>query len=489
MMRKLFIFFSFLWAGLSAAAQEPLGIFRAGTLYSTSGCVTIYPEGFVLKNPSRLTVDGGREAVLQPGVHIVTLEDENGRTAKDSVRVIAALPPSGPVLPRILCIGESTTAGISRDPKTGRTDDGWNWVSMMYRKAGADGVRILCLGTESLTGEAAYTAHGGWSSYTFLNWPCAAKMDPHAPDHFFKSETMWYALGLRSVTGAEFSGEPWQYDLMTATPFGKYPPDGDARLWDFVLSVQGSHGYPEFSGTGKYKGTQRQTARLREWAENLARNPLNEFYSLEKAKTSDHAFSTDAYLERYRTLDDNGIRLPARSICPAGERVVGSDGKVYQVGSRIVSQEMLRKVSVCTPTQVIVNIGINDGDSRCSEKAAAEAIVRLMSSFGPLPAAWFVNRWPGVCRKPLWEPAYLPRQYAINGNNTRVIGIYSLLRAGAKIQIIDVWHCQSPVSQLQERWKDGVLDCSTDDVHTGYAGQMTAAGQALGWLYASLRDK
>ena len=486
-MRKFFIIFTFLLTCLPAKAQEVFRIFPSGPLFTAGQDVTVYPEGFVLENPSRLTVNGGRETLLHPGINIVILEDENGRQAQDTVRVIAAAPPSGAFLPRVLCVGESTTASVSPDPETGRTDSGWNWVSMMRLQALSDGVRILCLGTESLTGEAAYTAHGGWSSYTYLNWPCAAKMDPYAPEHFFKSETMWYALGLRGVTGSEFNGETWQYDLMTRTPFGKYQPDGDPRLWEFILTVQGRYGYPEFSGTGKYKGTPRQIARIREWAGELARHPLNEFYCLEKAQNSGNAFSMEAYLERYRTLDDNGIRLPARGDNPSGEKVAGSDGKIYSVGSRIVSRELLHKVSVCTPTQTVLNIGINDGDSRCSEKAAAEAIERLMGCFGGHTAAWFVNRWPGVCRKALWEPLHHPRQYAINGNNTRVIAIYTLLRRRGNIQIIDVWHCQNPASQLQEKWADGVLDCSTDDVHTGYAGQKSAAAQVLGWLYTTLQ--
>ena len=220
-MRKFFIIFTFLLTCLPAKAQEVFRIFPSGPLFTTGQDVTVYPEGFVLENPSRLTVNGGRETLLHPGINIVILEDENGRQAQDTVRVIAAAPPSGAFLPRVLCVGESTTASVSPDPETGRTDSGWNWVSMMRLQALSDGVRILCLGTESLTGEAAYTAHGGWSSYTYLNWPCAAKMDPYAPEHFFKSETMWYALGLRGVTGSEFNGETWQYDLMTRTPFGK----------------------------------------------------------------------------------------------------------------------------------------------------------------------------------------------------------------------------------------------------------------------------
>ena len=32
-----------------------------------------------------------------------------------------------------------------------------------------------------------------------------------------------------------------------------------------------------------------------------------------------------------------------------------------------------------------------------------------------------------------------------------------------------------------------MLDCSINDVHTGYEGQMDASGQVLGWLYFRMR--
>ena len=55
-----------------------------------------------------------------------------------------------------------------------------------------------------------------------------------------------------------------------------------------------------------------------------------------------------------------------------------------------------------------------------------------------------------------------------------------------RVYLLDVWHCQSPVSQHEEKYSGGVLDCSLNDVHTGYEGQMSAARQVLGWLYHCL---
>ena len=227
---------------------------------------------------------------------------------------------------------------------------------------------------------------------------------------------------------------------------------------------------------GKYTPTKKVTSAF-----------VNEFFSEEGG------FSLETYLERYRTLDDCGDVLPAVGTNPAGEEVWGRDGKRYKVGSRITSQALLARIKVCRPTHVVLNIGINDGDSACSVEVAAEGLASLMDRFGDIPVALFVNRWPGVCRSELWE-GYVPRQYGMNGNNTRVEAIFSQLSSWADARenryILDVWHTQFPASQHEEKLlPDGRLDCSVNDVHLGYYGQLTAARQVQGWLYWLLRKR
>ena len=463
---------------LTVILASAIGFFPSGTVYSYGNPVSIYPEGFVRERGQRLLVDGKAETELCPGRSFVTLTDQDGVSADESIRLVCTYPEevSGKGRALVLCLGESTTETVNADPKTGSLERGGNWVSMMMATSRSHGTDVSCLGTSE-----GRTAHGGWSSYTYLNWPCAAKMDPGAPPHFFNSETMWYALGLRSVTGKDFNKEPWQYDLMVRTPFGKYPVDKHPCLLDFAERVSGRYGYPVFEGS------------IREWAEELASNPVNEFYSLEAAKEGPCAFSLSKYLERYRTMDDCGNRLESRRENPAGQKVRGKDGKIYHIGTRIVSQALLKKVSVCRPTCVVVNIGINDGDSASSVPATAEALEKLLECFGTLPVAHFVMRWPGACYPELWAPGYIPRQYGVNGNNDRVMSIMSEVTSWASgregIYLLDVWHCQSPVSQHKEKYSDGVLDCSLDDVHTGYYGQMSAADQVLGWLYRLMKTK
>ncbi|HAC40945.1 MAG TPA: hypothetical protein DCF48_05190 [Rikenellaceae bacterium] len=444
-MKKLLLLGFFWPCALLAQGQ----IFPAGTLYG-SGPVTVYPEGFVAAPGQELVLNGGREAVLDgPATLVVT--DRVGPSVNVDVNVIVtpaqAVEPSARAL--VLCIGESTCGLVNANPYTGSFSQGWNWASMLRYLALEDGVDIRCLGTESLPGtslDACYTAHGGWSAYTYLNWPVAAKMDPGAAPSFLHADAMWEGLGLDKVTGKPYGGELWQHDLMARTPYGKYPPSRE-----------------------------------------IASEGVNEFFSVEGG------FSLETYLERYRTLDDRGDVLPAVGPNPAGEEVWGRDGKRYKVGSRITSQALLARIKVCRPTHVVLNIGINDGDSACSVEAASEGLAELMERFGDVPVALFVNRWPGVCRRELWE-GYEPRQYGMNGNNTRVEAIFSLLGEWISTRenryLLDVWHTQFPASQHEEKLlPDGRLDCSVNDVHLGYFGQLSAAHQVQGWLYWLLRKR
>lgn len=80
-------------------------------------------------------------------------------------------------------------------------------------------------------------------------------------------------------------------------------------------------------------------------------NKANRFYD-DKNKS----FSILSYLSKYRTMDDEGNRLICSKSNPAGEKVQGSDGKWYVIGSEITSQSLLGSVDVCTPSIVVINL-------------------------------------------------------------------------------------------------------------------------------------
>ena len=163
-----------------AQAQETLPVFHPSTFYSYGNPVKIYPEGFVRARGQKLLIDGGVETEIAAGADsaVVILSDQRGNSVKETLKItrtnVAVLDARRTL---VLCIGESTTETVNPDPVSGSFEKGWNWVSMMKSMSLGHGADVVCLGTGTKKDaplEACYTAHGGWSSYTYLNWPCAA---------------------------------------------------------------------------------------------------------------------------------------------------------------------------------------------------------------------------------------------------------------------------------------------------------------------------
>lgn len=70
-------------------------------------------------------------------------------------------------------------------------------------------------------------------------------------------------------------------------------------------------------------------------------------------------FSILYYINRYRTMDDLGVRLVSNSSNPAGQTVTGSDGNQYTIGTQITSQALLAQYDVCTPSCVVISMTHN----------------------------------------------------------------------------------------------------------------------------------
>lgn len=107
----------------------------------------------------------------------------------------------------------------------------------------------------------------------------------------------------------------------------------------------------------------------------------NRFYDSEKG-----TFSVLSYLAKYRTMDDEGERLVCLDSNPAGERVLGSDGNAYIIGSEITTQAQLSTVDVCTPSIIVLNLCHNT--SLESYKKNIETVVSIINE--ELPATKIV---------------------------------------------------------------------------------------------------
>lgn len=104
------------------------------------------------------------------------------------------------------------------------------------------------------------------------------------------------------------------------------------ETWDYLGLGDGTH--------LDYKGTTQQNDLIASTNDNFVGKPVNPFFDNDKIGTN--KFSISKYLERYRTMDDNGVRLP-----------------LDQCGEYVDENTRLN-CDIANPTHVILQMGAND---------------------------------------------------------------------------------------------------------------------------------
>lgn len=496
-----------------------------GRVNSASGAYmnfnnSIYAEGFVKQSNDRLTINGGREfmpnGVGKTGTFTenVLLENTSGSKKTIQVTIKNVNPSSVSGKARILCIGESTTAASEKDPYKGNVGP-WGWPSTLrylsiIDRADNVGIDVLTLGTRSggssrsfeyknntYSIRSCHEGHSGWSAFGMLNFPTIAKFS--ASTTRFYPRTIWYALGLYSKTPysqsgyntnvEEFTGTAAQYTLMTQTPWGKYKMDFDGELWSLMQNMSGrvidGRAHPIFADlTSPYTGSAAQKNMMQNWYDALSATPVNPFFSIDEARTgsSGTAFSLTKYLQRFRTMDDAGNRLTGT----AGQTVVGGDGNTYTIGTDVVNTT---DYDVCTPTHVILNIGINDSEGANTSANTIGTIKTFVGRFN-VPVAYFLTRYPGVMNRGAWTDFALPKQYAFPAHNIGVLdGITDWFGTQQNKYLIGSYLVQNPCSVTGDFVEDDTinhvqrLNCTNDNLHPGIMAYKTVGFQCLCWLY------
>lgn len=480
---------------------------------------SLYAEGFVKNANDRLKIDGGREMRIAPNAAgqndvIVVVSSE---TARKNVTIhcenVSPNSVSGKAF--VLCIGESTTAAVDPDPYKGDVES-WGWPSALRQFSLCDnfdnvGVDVVTLGTRGnqngrtvsyrdnlLPLRSFNEGISGWPSYCFLNWPCFAKFSLNdAGANGFSAKNMWYALGLASKTPynqaqynpnrEEFVFSSAQLELITNTPFGKYKIDGTETLWNLMQYLSGRQqnggAYPIFPDlSSQYDGSASQINMMQEWADELANEPMNRFYNINEARTgsSGTAFDLNKYLERYRTMDNAGNRLEGS----AGQTVIGGDGQTYTIGTKVNNTN---DYDVCTPTHVIINVGVNDSEAN-SVTIAVASLKRLISLF-TVPTAYFLTRMPGVCNLGDWGDLAIPAQYVPFAHN---VGVLSELKGWFDEQVnkylLPIYAIQYPCSVTEEFVEESIthekrVNTKTPNIHPGVFAYRSVGFQCLCWLY------
>lgn len=207
--------------------------------------------------------------------------------------------------PRVLCIGDSITYGVGSSAyKSGNGEYAyWGYASKLFELDRIDGgnkpseYNFLALGTRGAGGDVAIKYKGVEKTVRaacegYAGW-LLADILRHSNAISFNQAT-WDSLGLGNGSGTDYTGTLAQRNLICLT-------------------------------------NQNDPSAL----------PVNAFF--DNTKTGDNKFSIAKWIERYRTIDDNGNRLTLGN--GTGSQITASNINTY---------------NVCTPTHIVVTIGRND---------------------------------------------------------------------------------------------------------------------------------
>lgn len=150
-------------------------------------------------------------------------------------------------------------------------------------------------------------------------------------------------------------------------------------------------------------------------------NKSNPFYD-EKSET----FSMKSYLSKYRTMDDFGERLVSSRSNPAGEKVKGSDGKEYVIGTEIATQQLLGSVDVCTPSIVVINLCHNTTFE--NYKGNIGKVVSILRKEIPEAKIVLMTIDEVGTLFPLDYPNYVESEVMFTGLHEKNVKIYNYLR-------------------------------------------------------------
>jgi hypothetical protein len=244
--------------------------------------------------------------------------------------------------PKILVIGDSVTSGTLANVgnKDGLPNTYWAVIKEQFEQARIDAGDnpslhnclmvghyssnswSMTYGSATNRSMKAYAeGFGGWSSTSHMYW---------SRNWGTRAQGLWDLLGLGNGTGTDWTGSAAQQLSMFTTPEGYLTPKDTAAFLAYINSELG------LSLTTYSDAVNALNAK-----EN---DPENPFYDKTTAAGGVIAFNLTKYLNRYKTLDNDGkTRL-----------VVGSTS-----GTKVTN---VNAYDVCLPTHFIIQHSHNDGN-------------------------------------------------------------------------------------------------------------------------------
>lgn len=387
-------------------------------------------------------------------------------------------------------------------------------------------------------------ARGGSNGINYLRQPMNfspnnISYDPNVSGTSATGEIMWAMNGLRyripyqsqySTDGAdygEFEKTQEKMTVLRCTPFGKYHHDYSEVLWEFC----NKKGWLKAVGAtySVYTGAQNQKEAIDACMDYIANNPEYPFYDRDTARATSYdesgnpksaddntqyAISYNKMLERYRTMDDSGVRLTTDTENPAGASVTGSDGNIYTIGTKITSQAKLESINMCRPTHIIWDMAFNDwvfyasGDSGQSSGtdslALAELFITAMRAElgGNVIFGLKAKKANGAFFPNVWGDIAICQSYTPSGNllNYNKLLIEKYADLSQKVSYIPIFAVSIPFAsnflQDVEDFTYGkcainsgdTYSVTSDVTHEGLQSAKAMAYQIYGWLAYTVKD-
>lgn len=494
--------------------------------YSRRYVQTLYPESF-LRQKLPILLNGRRgwnvqsnqantELVESETMHL-TLGGVEGYEDKElSFQLIKTQNAvlSGKAI-RYLAIGDSMGGNTIPD-RNGQYTVGWNHSAEAKRFALLDGADLgeeadfLCLGTCHYGARAAFSyngeqyslkacdeGRGSWTTQNYLRHFAHTTTTASGSGSSFGNRIAWDSLGLgRKIPyGTDYSEtseyEEYTYSeaqrkLIQTTPHGYYHWDYSEELWQYLKSKRPTY----FEGLDIFEASEADKSAIDLAMENLLDFPDNPFFDRNTAReTGSYAFSLKRYLERYRTLEEDGkTRLTVGST--AGERITDNN---------------IDNIDVCVPTHITIELGENDRWWYPNDPDQTVSDIQLMmqaihSEYPAIHVGFLTTRMMGVFYPENWNDIAIVREmsvsanafkYDINEGLTKALGSVDD-QAASRCWLIPTYHCHSALSFQQTR-EDTVLASgekvivgATDINHPGCEANATMGYQILGWIYYTL---
>lgn len=396
----------------------------------------------VLTSPQELDQNGSAHA-NPTEEYSKTFSINGGGKYSDAIITVeqkSTLQSANPnIFPKILCIGDSVTGGTgsSTNYEVFGLYTYWQHIKNEFEKDkidnGGSGFDCLMIGkTDVLDWNLTYGGEtdrslracaegvGGWSSATHLYWSRGWTL--------YNSQGMFDLLGLGNGSGSDYTGSAIQLENISTTPEGYFAPKNTPSFVAYINSQLGA--------------TAATYAAAVAVLDDLESNPENPFYSLTTAAGGVCSFSILAYLNRYKTLANDGIsRLNAGST--AGTEVVD-----------------VNNYDVCLPTHIIIQHSHNDGavswfPSNIRKLTNAIKSEYLSQDWGDIiigisivdeAGTYFPNKYPEFDKSiKFWEHVYLHNAAYQNQQSIfNEFWISSANEDSEKIFLLPTFHVQPP---------------------------------------------